>query len=317
MIMGFYYSGTLDWSFTNEPITDLVSFVNNGIISDTYTLYANNHWRELIDKYKPLILWNDIGYPPNTNIFEIFAYFYNKFPDGVINDRWMQLGKRTRKVLKFPPIKTLVTWIVKRSMIKGGSSGLLPAHCDFITPEYASFHKIKKKKWESTRGIGNSFGFNQFETERDYLQSSEVIRMLVDIVSKNGNLLLNIGPMADGTIPDLQKKLLIELGAWLKKFGESIYETNPWIRAESVTSKGIPVRFTSKLDALYVFILNKPEEHRIKIKEVFLDEASEIKDLGTLKAIEWAQDNSDIVINTEEILFDSSAHVFKITPLPS
>jgi len=181
--MGLYYSGALDWSWNPHPIIDEKSWLTNGPSGIDYTKYANNHWYELIDKFDPIILWNDIGYPPNTNVYEIFAYFYNKHPDGVINDRWIQYHKSD---FDHPPVR----------------------HKDFSTPEYRTMKEISELKWESTRGIGYSFGYNKMETEQDYLKPEELIRMFIDIVSKNGNLLLNIGPMADGTIPELQKKAI-------------------------------------------------------------------------------------------------------------
>ena len=76
-----------------------------------------------------------------------------------------------------------------------------------------------------TRGIGYSFGYNQEETEKDMMSAKTMLFTLMDVVSKNGNMLLNVGPMADGTIPEMQKKPLLELGAWLKVNGEAVYGT--------------------------------------------------------------------------------------------
>src|SRR6185503_4313076 len=124
-------------------------------------------------------------------------------------------------------------------------------HSDFTTPEYARYDHIVEKKWEATRGIGHSFGYNQNEGPEDYLSVDTLVRMFVDIVSKNGNLLLDIGPMADGTIPQLQRDRLVGLGTWLETNGEAIFDTRPWLRAEgtaSATSTTIPVRFTQKDD---------------------------------------------------------------------
>lgn len=286
MKMGHYYSGVLDWSFTPEPITTARSFLR-GSTSPEYIEYANNHWYELIDKYETMILWNDIGYPP-TDIYEIFAYFYNKRPDGLINDRWRIYSSST----------------IKR----------IPS--DFITPEYRLYKRIKKQKWETCRGIGNSFGYNKFETEKDYLSSEELIRMFVDIVSKNGNLLLNVGPMADGTIPEPQEKCLLGLGKWLEVNGEAIFGTRPWIRAESETTSEIKVRYTQKEDALYAIILAKPEENKITIKSLTASENTTIQLLGTEGSLEWTQQDDNLTIKVPEKPKEFPAYAFKITPKP-
>jgi len=287
MKMAFYYSGVLDWSFNPNPIKDAASFLTNGISTPEYIEYANNHWYELIDRYEPLILWNDIGYPPNTNVYEIFAYYLNKIPEGVINDRWVQTYEDGKRITPYS---------------------------DYKTPEYITYKTIKKKKWETTRGIGNSFGYNKFEKEEDYMTPEELICMFVDVVSKNGNLLLNVGPMADGTIPEIQKKCLLELGKWLKVNGEAIYGTRPWEYPEGKTIDNIEVRYTQKKDALYVFLLDKPKEDRITIQSLSIEKNSEIQLLGQEKSQDWNQEGENLTILIPESLIDAPAYAFKITP---
>ncbi len=288
MKMGFYYSGGLDWSVNPYPISDGKSFITNVVSDPEYIKYANNQWYELIDKYEPLILWNDIAYPPNTNINEIFAYFYNKFPEGVINDRWRQPQK-------------------------GGTK----FHYDFTTPEYKTFKKAKKQKWELTRGISNSFSFNQFDNEETYLTIEELVHLLIDVVSKNGNLLLNVGPMADGTIPEAQKKCLLGLGKWLGVNGEAIFGTRPWERAETKTSDNLEVRFTEKQDVLYLFLLGKPQENHITIKNLKINPNSTIELLGNKNEITWSQENDDLTILIPEDVEDAVALTFANTPKPN
>jgi alpha-L-fucosidase len=288
MKMAFYYSGVLDWSFNPNPIKDAASFFTNGLSTPEYTEYANNHWYELIDRYEPTILWNDIGYPPHTNVYKIFAYYLNKISDGVINDRWTQSspGKTTR-----------------------------PYH-DYKTPEYVTYKKIKNKKWECTRGIGNSFGYNKFEKEEDYLTPEELVRMFVDIVSKNGNLLINVGPMADGTIPDIQKNCLLALGKWLEINGEAIFGTRPWQYPEGNTTGNIEIRYTQKPDALYAFLLDKPQETQITIQSLKIRKNAKIKLLGQEKDLEWNQEGENLTILIPENIIEPSVYVFKITPKP-
>ena len=91
---------------------------------------------------------------------------------------------------------------------------------DFTTPEYANYDKITEKKWESCRGLGFSFGYNQAEGPEQVIASGKLIELLIDIVSKNGNLLLNIGPKPDGSISEIQKDRLKVLGSWLDVNGE-------------------------------------------------------------------------------------------------
>jgi len=318
MKMGFYYSGSLDWSFNPNPITNTASFLTNGVITQKYIEYANNHWYELIDRYEPMILWNDIGYPPGTNLNEIFSYFYNKFPEGIVNDRWLQLPESVRENLKNLPEQTLrenmKNAMKPKEKEETGTSRFF--HYDFITTEYAVIDKIFKTKWETCRGIGNSFGYNQFETEGDYIKPEELIKMFVDIVSKNGNLLLNMGPMADGTIPEIQKKILLEFGKWIEINGEAIYGTRPWSRAEGKTTDDIDIRFIQKADTLFIHLLGKPLNNEITIESLHVPNNTRIQLLSQEKYLDWDQAGGDLKIILPKNLKDSAVYVFKIVPTP-
>ncbi|WP_231991423.1 alpha-L-fucosidase [Mycobacterium ulcerans] len=111
MKMGLYYSGGYDWTFNPTVITDLPGMASSLVQTDEYAQYADNHIRELINRYQPSVLWNDIGYPPKSNLAELFAHYYNQVPDGVINDRWAQL--QLPRVPRAPAllISRLVSWV--------------------------------------------------------------------------------------------------------------------------------------------------------------------------------------------------------------
>ena len=247
--MGLYYSGGLDWSFNQTPIRTGNDVRGTIVQSPEFVEYADAHWHELIERYAPSILWNDIGAPAAQNLPDLFARYYNAVPEGVIDDRWNQeranLGSNE--------------WEATPTTIFYG---------DFTTPEYATYPEIVAKKWEATRGIGHSFGYNQNEGPDDYLSVEELVRSFVDIVSKNGNLLLDVGPMADGTIPELQRERLLGLGAWLGVNGEAIFGTRPWVTAEGKASEDLPVRFTQKDGALYAVLLGTPSTGSVTLEKL-------------------------------------------------
>lgn len=316
--MGLYYSGALDWSFNPEPIKDFASNVLNGPDTQEYADYVENHFRELIDTYKPSILWNDIGYPPKGKLNELIAYYYNTVEDGLVNDRWAMLGVSIRKAMKSKIIVKIAQTAAKIA-IKMGAVGV-PAKIqyDYSTPEYATFKKIRKKKWECVRGIGLSFGYNQMETEKHYASVQELIYMLIDIVSKNGNFLLNVGPMKDGTIPAPQLERLLGIGKWLDKNGDAIFETRPWIKPESTTNKGIPVRFTQKKNTIYAILLGIPKEKQIVIQKMKMSKQKTIQNvelLGFSKLLNFLLKGNNLIIDLPEnikIPDDSYAIAIKI-----
>jgi len=297
MKMGLYYSGGLDWSFNETPVRDFPDVPGTIEQSANFVTYSEGHWRELIDRYAPSVLWNDIGFPANGNVPDLFAYYYNAVPDGVINDRWRQAAAGG-SAINFDEIANLPP----------------PEHCDFTTPEYASYQQIVEKKWEGTRGIGHSFGYNQNEGPDDYLSVVELVRSFVDIVSKNGNLLLNVGPMADGTIPALQRERLLGLGAWLDINGEAIFETRPWLTADGTSAEGIPLRHTQKNQSLYTFLMDTPDG-QVTLEHLALEAGTTMTLLGHDEPLVWQQQDDRLIVSLPAMA-SAPVHTLKMTPQP-
>jgi len=311
MKFGVYYSGGLDWTFEPAPIRNIGEMAAS-IPSDlAYRAYVDAHYRELIARYQPSVLWNDIAYPPGPPLWPLIADYYNAVPDGVINDRWLQAGLVNR-LLRWRLPRLAFNALARRQMQSGAPFiPPRPRHCDFRTPEYASFPDIRQQKWEATRGIGHSFGYNRNEMEEDRISSDELIRSFIDGVAKNGNLLLNVGPMADGTIPEEQSQRLRTLGAWLAVSGEAIYGTRPWTHAVGETAEGLAVRFTAKPGVLYALVLGAGRGQAVTLKDLDTLDSADITLLGHGR-VEWSQQRGTVTVTLPAALSTAPAHALKI-----
>jgi alpha-L-fucosidase len=274
--MGLYYSGGYDWTFNRGPIEQPHDYETVKPETTAYGAYADAQIEELIARYKPAVLWNDIDWPKSGNAMKVEADYYNAVPDGVVDDRF----------------------------------GI--AHTDFKSPEYEKLDKISEKKWEECRGLGRSFGYNRAEGEAETIAPAELITLLVDIVSKNGNLLLDVGPEADGTIPPVQMDRLRKLGAWMKQNGEAIYGTRPWTRAEGKTADGTELRFTRKGSKLYAILLAKPAGQSVTLLDVAAKPGSAIHMLGSAENLKWSAAGHDLHVDLPKTLPGDYAFVLEI-----
>ncbi len=269
---GTYYSGGYDWSWFPEVIDGRGNAHRMRFRQDdAFIAYLDAQWRELIERYDTDLLWNDIGVPEGQDVPKLFRDYLARVPDGVIDNRFRQCNA-DGEIVELPPF-------------------------DFTTPEYASESEISAIPFESCRGIGYSFGYNQLEDESTFIGIEELIHFFVDLVSKNGNLLLNVGPMADGTIQPGQVERLDALGDWLAINGAAIYGSRPWTRAEGGTRDGRSVRFTSGSDgALYAIVLAEATPGEIAMAGIGDQLSGDVQLLGNEEpAAAWA-DGQDLVI---------------------
>jgi alpha-L-fucosidase len=267
MRFGTYYSGGLDWTFGGLPMNDLRGMFAAIPQTPEYLAYANAHWHELVERYEPCVMWNDIGYPAAADLPALFDDYFRRVPDGVVNNRF--------------------------DFIKQTSGDL---HADFITPEYSTEGDPSGRKWESTRGLGSSFGYNRDETNDEYLSVDELVRMVVDVTARGGNLLLNIGPAGDGTIPLVLAERVLGVGWWLRTNGEAIYGSRPWSRTDGVTGDGLPVRYTTTGDALNAIVLGTPSSRTVVMPDVTPADGATVELLGHGASLEWSRSDNGVAI---------------------
>jgi len=298
---GVYYSGGVDWTFQPQIVRTLgeYAYLYHG---DDYADYADAQVRELIQRYKPDILWNDISWPTGQKrLNAMFVDYYNTVPDGVVNDRWQTATAWTKFKGTWVNRKTMDTLIKlainnDSNFIENVKPPSVP-HSDFTTPEYTQYATTQQNKWETTRGIGYSFGYNQNETDKEYASFEQTLfPSFADAVAKNGNLLLNIGPSGGrGAIPGPQQRRLAAFGAWLQRNGTAIYGSSPWKTAQTITDTGLQVRFTTKADTVYVVVVGQVRTATIRLKGIRLAGTGTL--LGSNQPVTVTQNGNDTLVH--------------------
>ncbi|MFI6659977.1 alpha-L-fucosidase [Streptomyces sp. NPDC050523] len=232
---------------------------------------------ELIHGYDPEIIWCDIG-GANDSVHVLAEYFNHA-------------KNRAR------PVDVTVN----------NRSGI--AFHDFTTPEYTTYDNTVVAKWESSRGLDPfSYGYNRATPDASYMSAEEVVHSLVDIVSKNGNFLLDIGPRADGTIPEVMQSRLRETGAWLAVNGEAIYDTTYWSRMAQL---GDDLRFTIRPDeAFYIHSLTEPGAKLTVEAPVPIRPGDKVTMLGHDRPLTWTVSKGALVIDVPGQARKAGQHVW-------
>ena len=226
--MGYYYS-LYEW-FNPLYRSDVDKYVDEHMLPQMY---------DLVNRYEPDIVWTDGEWDFPSEVWratEFLAWLYNESPvkdKVVVNDRW---GKETR----------------------GKHGGIWTTEYDLVHQGNASDMEMERY-WEECRGIGTSFGYNRNENLENYSTSEELVHILINKVARGGNLLLNVGPTADGRIPVIMQQRLSDMGDWLAVNDEAIYGTNKWENMPPVTAD-TKVYYTAKSNDLYVLCTEFPTE---------------------------------------------------------
>jgi alpha-L-fucosidase len=258
---------------------------------------------ELVDKYQPQLVWFDwwienAAFEPYLRRFA--AYYYNR------GAQWNRGVAINHKYAAFPP--GAAVFDIERGQVSD------------IFPRF----------WQNDTSVSkNSWGY---VTNHDYKTVDSIVDDLVDVVSKNGALLLNIGPRPDGTIPEPEQQMLREIGAWLALNGEAIYGSRPWkvfgegptqvsegafTDAKRAAFTGEDIRFTTKGDTLYAIALAWPGE-RLTIKSLGTSagllggKVSGVELLGHAGPLTWEQGEYGLTIALPEQPPYQHAFTFKI-----
>ena len=256
---------------------------------------------EAIDRYRPDMLWFDFGLGGIQEQYrkEFLAYYYNK------GEEW---GK-----------DVVVTY--KGHHLVPGSA--------VLDLELARYGELTYNDWitDTTVDAGEGWGYLR---ETEYKSTCSLVHYLVDNVSKNGYLLLNVGPKPNGEIPEQAREILKGMGQWLGVNGEAIYGATPWLtygegptqmkksgffsEQEEVIYTAQDIRFTSKDNVLYAICLGWPgAEVKINtLKVLYGSEIQSVKMLGVDRELEWSLQPDGLAIKTPASRPCEHAYVFKI-----
>ncbi len=252
---GLYYCGGFDWSFSDHRVGSMADTLL-AVPRGSYPAYAEAQVRELIERYRPSVLWNDVAWPGDARrLRRLMADYYRAVADGVLNDRWMP-WRRLFDAARIPPVAKLVNWRAAKSAEEtGGLVAPTPPHFDVRTPEYASPGDIATDPFELVRGMDRSFACNEHSAPQDFLGRGALLETLIDVAAKGGNLLLNVGPRGvDASIPDAQLTRLQWLGAFMGANRRALVGTRPWVVAGSTTVEGAWLRYTTRGEDVFAFV---------------------------------------------------------------
>lgn len=283
---------------------------NNGcsIPSQEYCDKFYNRTMDLINKYNPdLIYFDDTElplYPISDAGLKLAAHYYNH---NMATHKGKLEAVLFGKILNDEEKKCMV-WDVERGALD----------------------KLQPLPWQKCTCIGDWHYNRGRYTNNYYVSAKEVILMLVDIVSKNGNLLLNIPVRGDGTIDDKEISILEGIAKWMDINKESIFDTRPWKifgegpaadSANPLNHAGFnegkikftekDIRFAQKKNIVYATVMGKPTGE-IFMKALGVKKIKQIKLLGSNEPIKWKQSTNGLVIKNPNKIPDEIAAVFKI-----
>lgn len=264
---------------------------------------------ELINKYHPdLVYFDDDAlplWPINDAGLRIAAHLYN---DSIERNGKLEAVLNAKKLNEEQ--RKCMVWDIER----GASNRLEP----FV--------------WQTDTCIGGWHYDRRIYNDKRYKSAATVIQILMDVISKNGNLLLNIPVRGDGSIDELEMAVVKEVGDWMKINNEAVYATRPWKTfgegpaldaAASLSSQGFTedkskplgaedFRFTTKGNILFATFFAWPESQKVTIKSLAFEKISNVQLLGSKDNIQWQQTSDGLAVNLPQQQPCNNAYVLKI-----
>lgn len=234
---GLYYS-IIDWNHSSQEISSSFTTMSSMTAREDYIKDMKAQLKELVDAYDPAVMWFDGDWTykksnPTLKLWwtkedgeDLYNYMKEISPDIIVNER----------------------------VCRGYGLG------DFECPEQVIPAEALSRPWETCQTMNDAWGYNE-ERENSYRVTRYVVRELIDVASKEGNYLLNVGPMGDGSLTAGSKKILKGFAKWMKKNSSSIYGTT-----RSPFKEPAWGTYTRKGKTVYTHVFNWPKNGELTIK---------------------------------------------------
>ena len=249
---GVYYS-IMDWHHPDAKGNHFTSYRNH---------YMKPQLKEIITRYDPAILWFDgewIDEWTEEQGKDLYAFVRDLKPSMIINNR-VGKGRDGMKGTNKDP----------------GAAG------DFCTPEQEIVDKSPEMAWETCMTMNDSWGFKK--NDLAWKSSNALVTNLIDVTAKGGNFLLNVGPDANGKIPEISQQRLREIGKWIKTNQQALYKVIPLERFRD--SKDVYLIQHKTGDTIFAVVLN-PKHGNIVVRGVKPVEGSKVYMAGNPNSLEW------------------------------
>jgi len=267
--LGFYYSQTLDWHHPNGMGNDWDFSPANQNFTSYLREYVKPQLRELLTNYGSVaVIWFDIGTPTPELALELKNYVRGLQSETIICGR--------------------IRGGIRPSGARRGVGDYTVMGDNMIPDE-----KIEDD-WETPATINDTWGYKSYD--HNWKSSGELIKKLVDIVSKGGNYLLNVGPTAEGLIPEPSVKRLREIGEWLRINGESIYETKA---SPTKICPSAPYRCTCRPDKIYIHVFGWPWNGRFNVSGI-TETVKQVYLLSNGEKLDFEQKKNMVTINVPD-----------------